>query len=45
DIVDAIQPNFMRVSAEFWVRGGIATTVIAEHRNPDWQPDDLITLP
>ena len=35
----------MRVNAEFWVRGGIATTVIAEHREPDWQPDNLITLP
>lgn len=44
-IVAAIQPNFMRLRAEFNVRGGIYTTVIAEHRNPDWQPPQLVNLP
>lgn len=44
-IVAAIAPNFMRLRAEFNVRGGIYTTVIAEHRNPDWQPPLLINLP
>ena len=44
-IVAAIAPNFMRLRAEFNVRGGIYTTVIAEHRNPDWQPPLIINLP
>lgn len=44
-IVAAIEPNFMRISAEFNVRGGIYTTVIAEHRNPNWQVPELVVLP
>jgi 7-cyano-7-deazaguanine reductase len=44
-IVKAISPNFMRIRAEFNVRGGIYTTVIAEHRNPDWQAPELVNLP
>ncbi|WP_150050305.1 MULTISPECIES: preQ(1) synthase [Methylomonas] len=44
-IVAAIAPNFMRLRAEFNVRGGIYTTVIAEHRNPAWQSPILVQLP
>ena len=44
-IVAAISPNFMRLRAEFNVRGGIYTTVVAEHRHPDWQAPALVTLP
>jgi len=44
-IATAISPNFMRLRAEFNVRGGIYTTVIAEHRNPDWQIPELVNLP
>lgn len=44
-IVEAISPNFMRLRAEFNVRGGIYTTVVAEHRHPDWQAPALVTLP
>jgi 7-cyano-7-deazaguanine reductase len=45
DIVKAIQPNFIRIRAEFNVRGGIYTTVVVEHRNPTWQAPELVTLP
>jgi 7-cyano-7-deazaguanine reductase len=44
-IVNAIAPNFMRIRAEFNVRGGIYTTVIAEHKNPDWKAPNLVNLP
>lgn len=44
-IVAAISPNFMRLRAEFNVRGGIYTTVVAEHRHPDWQAPALVALP
>jgi 7-cyano-7-deazaguanine reductase len=27
----------LRLRAEFWVRGGIYTTVVAEHRKPGWK--------
>ena len=31
DLVRATSPRFMRLTAEFLVRGGIYTTVVAEH--------------
>jgi 7-cyano-7-deazaguanine reductase len=45
DIIAAINPNFMRIRAEFNVRGGVYTTVIVEHKNPDWQAPQLVNLP
>jgi 7-cyano-7-deazaguanine reductase len=45
DLVAACHPRFMRVTAEFYVRGGIYTTVIAEHRDPAWTPAIPVTLP
>jgi 7-cyano-7-deazaguanine reductase len=45
DIVRAISPNFMRIRAEFNVRGGIYTTVVVEHRNSDWRAPELVSLP
>ncbi|MFI3185693.1 MAG: preQ(1) synthase [Methylococcaceae bacterium] len=45
DLVQAIAPNFMRIRAEFNVRGGIYTTVVVEHKNPDWIAPELVTLP
>jgi len=45
DLVSATAPRFMRLSAIFNVRGGIDTTVIAEHRAPGWQPPVEVKLP
>ena len=45
DIVAVTQPNFMRVRADFNVRGGVYTSVIVEHRNPDWKAPELVQLP
>lgn len=45
DLVRATEPRFMRLTAEFHVRGGIYTTIVAEHRAADWQPPVAITLP
>src|ERR1700674_2736980 len=36
DLVAATAPRFMRLLAEFNVRGGIYTTVVAEHRLSGW---------
>lgn len=38
DLVAACQPRFMRLRAEFGVRGGIYTDVVVEHRQPGWTP-------
>lgn len=45
DFVHATQPRFMRLTAQFKVRGGLYTTVVAEHRDPTWQPPQPVTLP
>jgi 7-cyano-7-deazaguanine reductase len=45
DLVNATQPRFMRLSAEFNVRGGIYTTVVAEHRADNWVSAPAVTLP
>jgi len=45
DLVAALQPKFMRLTAEFKVRGGIYTTVVAEHRQSDWRSPASVTLP
>jgi 7-cyano-7-deazaguanine reductase len=44
DLVAALQPRFMRVTAKFYVRGGIFTNVVAEHRKSGWQPAPLVEL-
>jgi 7-cyano-7-deazaguanine reductase len=38
DLVRATKPRFMRLTARFYVRGGIFTNVVAEHRKKGWQP-------
>jgi 7-cyano-7-deazaguanine reductase len=45
DLVQSTSPRFMRLTAEFNVRGGIYTTVVAEHRAPGWQPPLAVQLP
>lgn len=45
DLVAATAPRFMRLTAEFNVRGGIYTTVVAEHRDPDWEAPANVQLP
>ena len=45
DLIKATKPRFIRLTAIFNVRGGIDTTVIAEHRADDWQPPVRVVLP
>ncbi|WP_018936614.1 preQ(1) synthase [Thioalkalivibrio sp. ALJ24] len=45
DLVAATDPRFMRLTANFYVRGGIYTTVVAEHRQDGWTPPQSVTLP
>ena len=39
ELVSLTRPRHMRLSARFNVRGGLYTTVTAEHRSPGWDPD------
>lgn len=45
DLVAATQPRFMRLTAEFNVRGGIYTTVVADYKADDWQAPAPVALP
>ncbi len=45
ELVAAVAPRFMRLTARWYVRGGIFTTVVAEHRKRGWRPPAPVTLP
>ncbi len=45
DLVELLEPRFMRLKSKWWVRGGIYTTVVAEHRKEGWEPKAKIELP
>lgn len=44
-IVAAVEPNFMRIRANFNVRGGIYTNVIAEYKKSAWKAPEQVQLP
>ncbi len=45
DLVRAIAPRFVRLHADWFVRGGIRTVVTAEHRKKGWKPAAAVALP
>jgi 7-cyano-7-deazaguanine reductase len=45
DLVAATTPRFMRLVAEFNVRGGIFTTIAAEHQRLGWTGTTPVSLP
>jgi 7-cyano-7-deazaguanine reductase len=45
ELVTATGPRFMRLTAKFNVRGGIYTTITAEHRAAGWTPQPAVAPP
>ena len=45
DLVRATAPRYMRLTARFFVRGGIFTAVVAEHRKKSWKGEPPALLP
>ena len=45
DIVRATNPRYIRITAKWYVRGGIYTNVVAEHRKKGWKPQPAVVLP
>ena len=45
ELAHLLQPRFIRLTAEFNVRGGIYTTIVAEQRQPEWTPGAAVQLP
>ena len=44
-LVASLQPRFLRLTAQFNVRGGIYTTIVAEHRRNGWTAPPAVNLP
>jgi 7-cyano-7-deazaguanine reductase len=44
DLVRALAPRFARLTAKWYVRGGIFTTVVAEHRKRGWKAAPHVDL-
>ena len=44
DLVAATNPRYMKLTAKFFVRGGVFTNVVAEHRKNGWKPQEQIDL-
>lgn len=44
DLATLTEPRFMRLTANWNVRGGIYTSVTVEHRKSGWKPEDLVEL-
>jgi len=38
DLVKLLSPRVLRLTARFFVRGGIFTSMVAEHRKKGWRP-------
>ena len=45
DLVLATAARYVRLTAKWYVRGGIYTTVVAEHRQAGWTPAPTVSLP
>jgi 7-cyano-7-deazaguanine reductase len=44
ELADALAPRFLRLTARWYVRGGIFTTVMAEHRKRGWKPAPRVDI-
>lgn len=44
DLIKAMQPRFLRLTAKFYVRGGIFTNVVVEHRKKGWKAAPRVDL-
>lgn len=45
DLVAACQPRYLRLTADFNVRGGIYTKVVSDYRKPGWEAPEVVSLP
>ena len=45
NLVAAIAPRYIRVHADWYVRGGIRTFVTVEQRKKGWKPAEPVVLP
>lgn len=44
DLIKLLKPRYIRLAAHFYVRGGIFTNIVAEHRKSGWKPMPAVIL-
>jgi 7-cyano-7-deazaguanine reductase len=44
DLIAAIAPRYLKLTARWYVRGGIFTNIVVEHRAPGWVPAPRVEL-
>lgn len=44
DLAKVTKPRYMRLTAKFYVRGGVFTNVVVEHRKKGWSPAPRVEL-
>ena len=44
DLIAATEPRYLKLTAKWYVRGGIYSTVVAEHRAEGWSPLPKVEL-
>ncbi len=45
DLVAVLRPRYIRLIARFYVRGGIFTNIVVDHRKKGWKPKAVILMP
>ncbi len=44
DLVAVLKPRYLRLTAKFFVRGGIFTNVVVDYRKSGWKPLPIVEL-
>ncbi|MBY0500053.1 MAG: preQ(1) synthase [Nitrosomonas sp.] len=44
DLIAALKPRYIRLIARFYVRGGIFTNIIVDHRKKGWNSKSMIPM-
>ncbi|MDN5753891.1 MAG: preQ(1) synthase [Nitrosospira sp.] len=44
DLVAVLKPRYLRLIAKFFVRGGIFTNIVVDHRKSGWKPLPMVEL-
>ncbi len=44
DLVAVLKPRYLRLAARFFVRGGIFTNIVVDHRKSGWKPQPSVSL-
>ncbi|WP_293008384.1 preQ(1) synthase [Nitrosomonas sp.] len=45
DLVAVLRPRYIRLIARFYVRGGIFTNIVVDHRKKGWKSKAMILMP